>query len=187
MTQFADHSDQGNHPFHFQERHAVPPMVSVVGYSGAGKTTLLEKLISELTSRGFRIGTIKHDVHGFQMDKPGKDSWRHKQAGALTTIISSPRQIGMVKDVQAELGPAALLPLLSDVDMVLLEGYKQADHPKIEIFREEVHSELVCPGDKNLIAFVTNTTLDTDVPQFPLHDIAGLADFLIGYFIAKAP
>ncbi len=83
--------------------HSTPPLVSIVGNSGAGKTTLLEKLIAAVTQRGFRVGTIKHDVHGFEMDKPGKDSWRHKQAGAVTTLISSPKRIGMVMD-----GPTGL-------------------------------------------------------------------------------
>ncbi|HUU81381.1 MAG TPA: molybdopterin-guanine dinucleotide biosynthesis protein B, partial [Acidobacteriota bacterium] len=75
------------------------PIVLFVGSSGSGKTTLLEKLIPELTRRGLRVGTIKHDVHGFEMDQPGKDSWRHKHAGALASIISSPHQIGEVMDV----------------------------------------------------------------------------------------
>ncbi|UCF95758.1 MAG: molybdopterin-guanine dinucleotide biosynthesis protein B, partial [Desulfobacterales bacterium] len=87
-----------NQPLNLTRRKAVPPIVSTVGYSGSGKTTLLEKLIAELKQRGFRVGTIKHDVHGFEMDRPGKDSWRHKQAGASVTVISSPYQIGMVKD-----------------------------------------------------------------------------------------
>ena len=80
------------------EARKKTPLFSVVGFSGSGKTTLVEKLIAEMANRGLKIGSIKHDAHGFSMDKPGKDSWRHKKAGALATIISSPFQIGMVKD-----------------------------------------------------------------------------------------
>ena len=100
----------------------MPPVVSVVGKSNSGKTTFLVNLIAELTQRGFRVGTIKHDVHGFEMDRPGKDSWRHKKAGASTTIISSPYQIGMVKDVDHDHHPDEIIPLLSDVDIILTRG-----------------------------------------------------------------
>ena len=96
----------------------IPPVVSIVGYSGSGKTTLIEKLISALKQRGLRVGTIKHDVHGFEMDRPGKDSWRHKQAGASATIITSPRQIGMVMDADHDHHPMELLPLMAGMDIV---------------------------------------------------------------------
>ncbi len=165
-----------------QESTSPVPMVSIVGNSGAGKTTLLEKLIPELTSRGFRVGTIKHDVHGFQMDKPGKDSWRHKQAGASTTIISSPKQIGMVMDVDYDHSPSELVPYLSNMDIILFEGYKRAEHPKVEIFRPEVYPEPVCREDPNLIALVSDAAIDLGVPSFALADTEGLADFLSAHF-----
>ena len=158
------------------------PIVSVVGNSGAGKTTLLEILIPELTRRGFRVGTIKHDVHGFQMDKPGKDSWRHKQAGASTTLISSPKQIGMVMDVNHDHNPMELIPYLRGMDIILFEGYKRAKQPKIEIFRPEVYPEPICGDDENLIALVSNAEIDLGVPRFLLEDIQGLADFLTDHF-----
>ncbi|MEE8399949.1 MAG: molybdopterin-guanine dinucleotide biosynthesis protein B, partial [Desulfobacterales bacterium] len=161
---------------------STPPLVSIVGNSGAGKTTLLEKLIAEVTQRGFRVGTIKHDVHGFEMDKPGKDSWRHKQAGAVTTLISSPKQIGMVMDVERDYRPDELIVLLSNVDIILAEGYKRAHHPKIELFRPEVYPEPLCEGDEDLIALVSNATIDLGVPRFSLEDISGVAEFLIGRF-----
>ena len=156
-----------------------PPIVSFVGNSGSGKTTLLEKLISQLTQRGFRVGTIKHDVHGFEMDKPGKDSWRHKQAGAVTTIISSPSQIGMVTDVQCEKGPEDLLTLMSDLDLVLTEGYKTANLPKIEVFRSQISTTPICRDDPNLIAMVCEEPIESDCPQFSPHDVEALAEFLI--------
>lgn len=159
-----------------------PPIVSVVGRSGAGKTTLLEKLIPELARRGFRVGTIKHDVHGFEMDKPGKDSWRHKQAGSAVTLISSPHQIGMVRDVDHDHRLDELVPYLAGVDIVLTEGYKRGDKPKVEIFRPEVHSEPLCRGDDKLVALVSDAPVDLGVPRFSIGDINGLADFLVVNF-----
>ena len=165
--------------------HMLPspvPMVSFVGYSGAGKTTLLEKLIPELTRKGLRVGTIKHDVHGFQMDKPGKDTWRHKQAGASTTIISSPSQIGMVMDVEHDHHPLELAPLLGGMDIILVEGFKRADLPKIEVFRPENRKPPVCRNDRHLIAVVSSADLDWSVPRFEASDIEGLTEFVIKKF-----
>ncbi|MFC1857534.1 molybdopterin-guanine dinucleotide biosynthesis protein B [Thermodesulfobacteriota bacterium] len=159
----------------------VPPLVSIIGYSGVGKTTLLEKLIAELTLRGFRVGTIKHDVHGFEMDRPGKDSWRLKKAGASATIITSPFQIGMVKDVDHDHRPEELLSLLSDMDLVLVEGFKRGDQPKIEIYRPEVGKGPACKGDKRLLALVSDAALDWGIPRFSTDDIKGLTDFVIKY------
>ena len=161
---------------------AVPPIVSVVGNSGAGKTTLLEKLIPELIRRGLKVGTIKHDVHGFEMDKPGKDSWRHKHAGALATVISSPYQIGMVKDVKYDHKPDELLLLFNGMDIILTEGYKRGDHPKMEIFRTEIISEPLCKNDSHLIALITDSDVDIDVPTFSSGAIKEIADFLIRHF-----
>ena len=144
-------------------------------------TTLLEKLIPELIRRGLRVGTIKHDLHGFEMDRPGKDSWRHKQAGASVSIISSPFQIGMVMDVDHDHHLNELSPFLSGVDIVLTEGYKGQDKAKMEVFRPEVYSEPLCKDDEHLVAFISNTPLDLGVPRFSPNDLKGLADFLISY------
>ena len=163
------------------------PVVSVVGYSGSGKTTLLEKLISELTQRGYAVGTIKHDVHGFEMDKPGKDSWRHKKAGASATIISSPFQIGMVRDVEHDHSPEELMALIPDMDIILTEGYKKENLPKLEVFRSKVHKSPLFKGDKNLLALISDDPIDLGVPRFSLGDGPKLADFLIKHFnLAKA-
>ena len=159
-----------------------PPFVSVVGNSGSGKTTFIEKLIPELIGRGLKVGTIKHDVHGFEMDKPGKDSWRHKHAGASATVISSPYQIGMVMDVAHDHKPDELLSLFNGMDIILTEGYKQGNHPKIEIFRTEIINEPLCRNDKSLIALITDSDIVFDVPVFSLKAIKEVADFLIKHF-----
>ena len=159
-----------------------PPFVSVVGNSGSGKTTFIERLIPELIGRGLKVGTIKHDVHGFEMDKPGKDSWRHKHAGASRTVISSPYQIGMVMDVAHDHKPVELLSLFNGMDIILTEGYKGGDHPKIEIFRTEIINEPLCRNDKSLIALITDSDTVFDVPVFSLKAIKEVADFLIKHF-----
>lgn len=163
-------------------KKASPPFVSVVGNSGSGKTTFIEKLIPELIGRGLKVGTIKHDVHGFEMDKPGKDSWRHKHAGASSTVISSPYQIGMVMDVAHDHKPGELLSLFNGMDLILTEGYKRGDHPKIEIFRTEIIKDPLCRHDKYLIALITDSDIAIDVPIFSLGAIKEVADFLIKHF-----
>ena len=159
-----------------------PPIISVVGYSGAGKTTLMEKLIGELTRRGYRVGSIKHDVHGFEMDKPGKDSWRHKQAGACTTLISSPYQIGMVTDVDRDHTPDELRKFFNNIDVILTEGYKKQRRPKVEIFRSEIHDEPLCSNDDNVIAIMSDIPIDLKVRRFALEGITDLVDFLVEKF-----
>jgi molybdopterin-guanine dinucleotide biosynthesis protein B len=160
----------------------IPPIVSIVGYSDSGKTKLIEKLISAFKQRGVRVGTIKHDVHGFEMDRPGKDSWRHKQAGASTTIITSPRQIGMVMDADHDHHPLELMPLMAGMDIVLVEGFKRANLPKIEVFRSKNGKPPACRGDKNLIAVVSNTSLDWSVPRYAADDFESLTDVIIQKF-----
>ena len=159
-----------------------PPVVSVVGYSGSGKTTLLEKLISGLKDRGYSVGTIKHDVHGFEMDRPGKDSWRHKKAGASVTIISSPYQIGMVRDVDHDHRPEELMMLLPDMDIILTEGYKKENLPKLEVFRSQIHKAPLFKGDKTLLALISDEPIDLGVPRFSSDDVQSMVDFLIKYF-----
>ncbi len=159
-----------------------PPLVCVVGFSGTGKTTLIEKLIPELKAHGLRIGCIKHDAHEFEMDKPGKDSWRHKHAGASATLISSPSQIGMVMDVAYDHDPKELKKFFDAVDIILAEGYKRSHNPKLEVFRRDIHDEPVCQGDDQLLAVVTASPVDVDVPCFSPDDTGGLARFLINAF-----
>ena len=160
----------------------LPPLVCIVGYSGAGKTTLMVNLIAGLTRCGLRVGTIKHDAHGFQMDHPGKDSFRHKAAGAATSIISSPHQLAMVTDVDHDHAPQDLLPMLGTMDIVLAEGFKRAPLPKIEVFRVETGKGPACQGDPHLLAVVSDAPVDWGVRRFAATEADALADYLISYF-----
>lgn len=162
-----------------QDARQAPAVFSIVGKSDAGKTTVIERLVPALAARGLRAGTIKHDVHGFQMDREGKDSYRHKQAGAVMSLISSPWQIGMVRDVDHDHAIADLLPLFSGtVDVVLTEGYSREDWPKVEVHRAALHRTLLCSPADGLIALVTDETVDVSVPQFGFDDMDRLADLL---------
>jgi len=158
----------------------MPVVVSVVGTSKVGKTTFLEKLIPELRRRGYRVGTIKHDVHdAFALDQEGKDTWRHRQAGAQTVAISSPARIGLTKQVPEELDPATLAALyFQDEDLVITEGYKGGDKPKIEICRKERQTAPICTEKDGLVAVVSDFPVGGGLPCFALEDVAGVADFL---------
>ena len=159
-----------------------PPIISFVGSSGAGKTTLLEKLIPELTRRGLKVGTIKHDIHDFEMDRQGKDSWRHKHAGAAMTVISSPDQIGMVKDSDHDHEPGELLRLFGDVDVILCEGFKNRKIPKMETFRAEMTMDPLCKNYEQLLALISASDMDIGVPRFAANDVSSIAEFLMVHF-----
>ena len=153
------------------------PIVSIVGTSDSGKTTLIEKLVPELIRRGYRVATIKHDVHGFEVDREGKDSWRHKQAGAYTVVISSPKKLAIIRDVDHDADLAELRDkYIEDVDIILSEGFKRNSQPKIEVFRKEMRRELLCTREDNLLAIATNQPFDIGVPCFGLDDARGLVD-----------
>jgi molybdopterin-guanine dinucleotide biosynthesis adapter protein len=155
----------------------MPPIISVVGKSGSGKTTLIEKLIPEIKKRGYRIAIIKHAFHQFDIDKEGKDSWRHRAAGADTVIVASHGRIAMVKNHNSE-NIDSMAAYFSDTDIVITEGYKRENKPKIEVFRAAAHKEPLCLGNLDLIALVTDTDVDLNVPRFGLEDIEKLADFI---------
>jgi molybdopterin-guanine dinucleotide biosynthesis protein B len=164
----------------------IPPIVSFIARPDHGKTTIIEKLIPELVGRGFKIGTIKHHVHHFEMDKPGKDTWRHKQAGAHTVALSSPTGVGIIRDVTSDSSVEEhVTHYFAGMDLVITEGYKTGPMPKIEVFRKEVSASPLDNRDTTWVAFVTDATLDSDLPQFSCGDISGLASFLVDSFITN--
>lgn len=154
-----------------------PPVISVVGKSDSGKTTLLEGLIRELKRRGYRVGTIKHDAHSFEMDRPGTDTWRHAQAGSDHVVISSPQRVASIRRVEQEQTLDELVATMTDVDIVLTEGYRRGNAPKIEVSRQARSQTLLCSPEE-LIAVVTDYPVEIGVPRFDLDDYAGLADLI---------
>jgi molybdopterin-guanine dinucleotide biosynthesis adapter protein len=158
------------------------PVISVVGKSNVGKTTLVEKLIKEIKSRGYKVATVKHDVHGFDIDVPGKDTWRHAQAGSDVVVISSPQKLAMISKVEEELSLDQVCERISGVDLIMTEGYKRETKPKIEVFRKGVYDELLCSPDE-LIAIATDVEFDLGVPCYGLNDAQGLVDRIVELFL----
>ena len=160
------------------------PIVTVLGKSGAGKTTLLEKLIKELTSRGYKLATIKHHSHkGFDIDIPGKDSWRFAQAGSQHVIVASPDKIASYRLIDQELILDEITAGVKDVDLILVEGYKEANKPAIEVVRASNSQELV-GTTKQRIAIVSDMQWDLGVPLFQLDDVNGIANFIENQFLS---
>jgi molybdopterin-guanine dinucleotide biosynthesis protein B len=167
-----------------EKEYILPPVISIVGKSESGKTTLIEQLLPELKRRGYRIGVVKHAHHGFDMDRKGKDSYRHKQAGADTVMIASPGRIAMIKDVRGE-RLDDLIPFFKDMDLLITEGFKRERVPKIEIFRAERHQHPACLEDDTLMAMVSDTPLDITVPQFATADIQAIAEFIVVRYLSN--
>jgi molybdopterin-guanine dinucleotide biosynthesis protein B len=161
------------------------PVVSLVGKSGVGKTTALERVIREVKRRGYRLGTVKHDSHGFEMDKPGKDSWRHARAGSDSVVISGPRKMALIRQLPEEMPLDDIVPLMGDVDLVITEGYKRGDRPKIEVSRKERGTELLCQPEE-LIGIMTDHPVDMPVPQFSLDDAGAVVDLLERLYLRPA-
>lgn len=160
----------------------MPPIVSIVGKSKSGKTTLIQKLIQELKSRGYRVATIKHAPRGMTFDESDKDSWRHIQAGSEATIISSPNRIVLLKPVAQAVTFDEIARLFGeDYDLILTEGFKQDNAPKIEVHRRKVGPPL--SAIRKLIAIVTDGPLETKTRQFSPQDIKGLTNLLEEGFI----
>ena len=164
----------------------TPPVVCLIGTSNSGKTTLLTRLIKILKQRGFRVGTIKHHLHSFDIDHEGKDSWRHQQAGADATVITAPSQTALIKKTDSQMDPGEIIShYLKDMDLVFIEGFKHSSFPKIEVHRQAQRSSLICRGEKSdpqLIAVASDRQWDIDVPVFPLEAADKLIDFIINYF-----
>jgi molybdopterin-guanine dinucleotide biosynthesis protein B len=155
-----------------------PALVAIVGKSDSGKTTLVEKVVPELVKLGLRVGTVKHDAHSFEIDHPGKDSWRHGKAGAEAYVIASPERLAFITKLDGELPLADIVRRYYDgFDIVVAEGYKRTAPYRVELFRVGAgHAEPLCaPGEA--IAIVTDADL-SHKHRFDLEDAAGLAAFL---------
>ena len=153
----------------------------VTGWKNAGKTGLMERLVAEITSRGLSVSTIKHAHHSFDVDHPGKDSHRHRVAGAQEVLLASKNRIALMQELRDHEEPelAHLLTRLSPVDLVLIEGYKRDRHPKIEAHRAVTGQPLIAPGDDTIRAVASDVPLTLDRPVFGLDDTIALADFVL--------
>ena len=163
----------------------MPPIISIVGKSDAGKTTLIEKLIPELKRRGYRVATIKHDAHRFDIDHPGKDSYRHFNAGADWTIIGSPEKLALVRRLDRELTLDEIAAQISDVDVVLTEGYKREARRRIEVSRRARTTELISQPEE-LLAIAADYPIELGVPVYDLNDAVGLVDLIEREIIATS-
>ena len=163
------------------------PVVSIVGKSRAGKTALIERLVAELKQRGYRVATIKHSPEGFELDQPGKDSWRHAQSGSDAVVISSRQRLALIRPQDHDAAIEELLSLLGpDFDIVLTEGFRKGSGPKIEVHRKELKEGLLL-SPKELLAIVSDEPLEANVPQFSWEDISGVASLIEEKIISKWP
>ena len=155
-------------------------VMGFAGWSGAGKTTLLARLIPALVAQGCSVSTLKHAHHAFDIDQPGKDSHTHRLAGATEVLIGSSKRWALMHELRDAPQPSlrSLLAHLSLVDLVLIEGFKTEDHPKIEVFRPSVGKPLLQPADPHIVAVATDAALDVPVPVLPLDDMDAIARFV---------
>lgn len=162
------------------------PVVTFVGSSGTGKTTYLARLIPELKGRGLRLAVLKHDVHHFEMDHPGKDTYRFTAAGADVVTIANREKFALLQRTDRELSLEEIISRLPPVDLILVEGYKHNPYPKIEIHRAALGRPLIAPPEE-LLAIVTDEPLDSPTPQLDLTDITGCADLLMRHLSRFSP
>lgn len=153
----------------------------VTGWKNAGKTGLMERLVEEISRRGFSVSTVKHAHHTFDVDHPGRDSYRHRSAGAQQVMLSSRNRWALMTELRGNDEPplSALLEKLDPVDLILIEGYKRDSHPKVEAYRAETGNPLIAPGDPTIRAVASDSELDLDRPVFDLDDTAAIADFIL--------
>jgi molybdopterin-guanine dinucleotide biosynthesis adapter protein len=158
------------------------PIVSFVGRSNSGKTTLIERVIPELVRAGYRVATVKHAGHGFDLDTEGKDSWRHKRAGASSVIVMSRGSLAMFADVPEEMKVEEIRDRFLDgsYDLIIAEGWKSEGYLKIVVIREQVGEVPVSPD--GLLAVVSDKPVDLPVPVLDLNDVAGVAALIIKHF-----
>ncbi|MEQ6201734.1 molybdopterin-guanine dinucleotide biosynthesis protein B [Sulfitobacter sp. HNIBRBA2951] len=153
----------------------------VTGWKNAGKTGLMERLVTEITGRGMTVSTVKHAHHSFDVDHPGKDSFRHREAGASQVLLASRNRIALMHELRDAPEPplADLLAQLAPVDLVLVEGYKRDSHAKIEAHRSITGNPLIAPDDPTIRAVASDTALALDRPVFDLDDTTAIADFIL--------
>lgn len=153
----------------------------IAGWSGSGKTTLLEKLIPCFTARGLKVSVIKHAHHGFDIDRPGKDSYRHREAGASEVLLACQDRWALMHERRSdtEVGLDELLGRLAPCDLVLIEGFKQEPVPKLEVYRPENGKPPLFPERRDIVAIATDAELDTALPRLPLDDVERIADFVM--------
>jgi molybdopterin-guanine dinucleotide biosynthesis protein B len=154
-------------------------IIGLAGWSGSGKTTLVAKLIPIFVGRGFKVSTVKHAHKGFDVDIPGKDSHTHRMAGATEVFVASGRRWAHIRELRNEAEPdlADILPRLSPVDLLIVEGFKRHRHPKIEIYRKEVGKPFLHPEDNYIVAVASDTAIpNAPLPVIDLHDIGKIAD-----------
>ena len=156
-------------------------VIGIAGYSGSGKTTLIEKVIPLLVAEGLRVSLIKHAHHEFDVDQPGKDSYRHRHAGCAEVLVSSPTRWALMHEMRGAAEPSLQEQLrrFSPCDLVIVEGYKSEPIPKIEVHRREARAPLLYPSDAQVVAIATDEPLATELPQLPLDDPAAVARFLV--------
>jgi molybdopterin-guanine dinucleotide biosynthesis adapter protein len=153
----------------------------VVGWKNTGKTGLVERLVTEITGRGVSVSTLKHAHHAFDLDQPGRDSHRHRMAGAREVLLGSGKRWALMHELREEPEPGMdeLLVRLAPVDLVLVEGYKSAGHAKIETHRAAAGQGLIAPGDATIRAVASDVPLELDRPVFNLDDTGGIANFIL--------
>jgi molybdopterin-guanine dinucleotide biosynthesis protein MobB len=156
-------------------------LYGVTGWKNAGKTGLMERLVAEMVARGLKVSTVKHAHHSFDVDHPGRDSYRHRQAGAGEVLLASRHRVALMRELRGEAEPplSDLLAMLAPCDLVLVEGYKRDAHPKVEAFRAETGNALIAPGDPTIRAVASDVALDLDRPVFDLNDTRAIADFIL--------
>lgn len=165
-------------PYHFPMK-----IIGIAGYSGSGKTTLIEKVIPVLVREGLRVSLIKHAHHEFDLDQPGKDSYRHRHAGCSEVLISSSKRWALMHELRGAEEPSLQDQLLhlSLCDLVIVEGYKSERIPKVEVHRRAGHTPLLHPEDSQVVAVATDEPLDTKLPQLDVDDAEAVARFIVQY------
>lgn len=161
-------------------------IIGITGWKNSGKTTLTEKLVAELVLRGYRIATVKHAHHEFDIDHEGRDSYRHRKAGASQVAVVSSKRWALIHELHGETEPPldAVIAKLAPSDLIIVEGYKREGHPKIEVRRQGAKDATpLAPGDPSIMAIASDTELDADnLPVFPLNDVTAIADFVSNLF-----